>query len=80
MVTGFDSAYEVIGAAVTVFAASVADSEDSMADFASLEVVVLADTIDELCVEILVVEMVFGSEIKFSRNVVCVSLLFTGMF
>ena len=77
-VTEFDSAFEVIGAAVTVLAAAVADLEDSVAD--SAVAVLLADTIDEVSVEIVVVVMVFGSEISFSINVVCGSLLFARMF
>ena len=75
MVTEFVSAFEVIG---TV--ASGADSEDSVADFAAPVAVLLADTVVEVSIEIAVVEMLFGSEIWFSRNVVCVSLLITGMF
>ena len=53
MVTEFDSAFEVIGAAVAVLAASGADSEP------------LVDTIEEVSVAVAVVEMILGSEIIY---------------
>ena len=80
MVTEFDSAFEVIGTVATIPDASGADSEDSVADFAAPVAVLLADTVVEVSIEIVVVEMLFGSEISVSRNVVCVSLLIRGMF
>ena len=73
-----DSVFEVIGAAVTVLGASGADSEDTVANVAVSVAVPLVDTIEEVPVEIVMVEMVLGSEIRLSRNV-CDNLLFTGM-